>query len=281
MKGIIKVILRKIISGCILILTNFKVGRYCLDMVLNSIMNRKKEVEHQGFKFLFSTPNQLNEFRAASFATKEPETLEWIDNIPKQSVFWDIGANIGLYSCYAAKARECEVFAFEPSIFNLELLARNIYQNNLVGKVIIVPLPLSDSLKVSTLNMTTTDWGGALSTFGENYGDDGKPLNQIFQFSSVGLSIDQSAQLLNIPKPEYIKLDVDGLEHLILAGGRDILRNVLGMSIEVNEDFSAQASGVEKICNEAGLIFKEKRHSELFEDNARWMNTYNQIWHRG
>ena len=35
------------------------------------------------------------------FFSKEPETLEWIDNFSKDSsIFWDIGANIGLYSIY-------------------------------------------------------------------------------------------------------------------------------------------------------------------------------------
>ena len=51
------------------------------------------------------------------------------------------------------------MFAFEPSVFNLELLARNIYLNKLVEQIVIVPLPLASSLKISTLNMTTTDWG--------------------------------------------------------------------------------------------------------------------------
>jgi len=52
---------------------------------------------------------------------KEPDTLMWIDKIPEHSVFWDVGANVGLYSCYAAKARNCIVFAFEPSVFNLRV----------------------------------------------------------------------------------------------------------------------------------------------------------------
>ncbi len=75
------------------------------------------------------------------------------------AVFWDVGSNIGLYSCYAAKARGIRVFACEPSVFNLELLAKNIYLNELVEKVVIVPLPLSDSIKTSTLNMSTMEWG--------------------------------------------------------------------------------------------------------------------------
>ena len=109
---------------------------------------------------MFVVPNVINHYRIDTFSTKEPETLEWIDKIPQGSVLWDIGSNIGLYSCYAAKARGCRVFAFEPSVFNLELLARNIFLNGLTDQVTIVPLPLSDALSFSTLNMSSTEWGG-------------------------------------------------------------------------------------------------------------------------
>src|ERR1700689_2479866 len=105
----------------------------------------------------FSVPNALNKYRVDPFSSKEPETLQWIDRIPRASVMWDVGANIGLYSCYAAKARGCRVFAFEPSVFNLEALARNIFLNRLTELITIVPLPLSDELAVSKFRMTSTD----------------------------------------------------------------------------------------------------------------------------
>jgi FkbM family methyltransferase len=218
--------------------------------------------------------------RVSTFSTKEPETLEWIDAIPEGAVLWDIGANVGLYSCYAAKSRKCRVFSFEPSVFNLELLARNIFINDLVDRVVIIPFPLSDALKVSTLNMTSTDWGGALSTFGEEYGDDGKAMNKLFEFSSIGMTMDDVVRLLNIPQPSHIKMDVDGLEHLILSGGQSVLRNVSELAIEVNEDFVEQSENVTRHCSDAGLVFKEKRHSAMFNNNARFGQTYNQVWFR-
>lgn len=79
----------------------------------------------------FYVPNAQCRYRVSSFSTKEPDTLEWMDTIPPGSVIWDIGANVGLYSVYAAKSRGARVFAFEPSVFNLELLARNIFLNQL------------------------------------------------------------------------------------------------------------------------------------------------------
>ena len=273
-------VLRKVIFSMITVFFKSKIGRSQFDYALKFAMQRRKTIKHRQISLHFVIPTKLNEFRVDSFSSKEPETLEWIDSIPTGSVLWDIGANIGLYSCYAAKSRNLRVFAFEPSVFNLELLARNIYINELVGKITIIPLPLSDSVKISTLNMTNTDKGGALSTFDENYGDDGKILDKVFAFSTVGISVDQTVELLGIPQPTHIKIDVDGLEHLILAGAKVVLKGISEIAIEVNEDFADQVIGVRKHCTNAGLVFKYKRRSEVFDNNFRFRNTYNQVWYR-
>ena len=45
-----------------------------------------------------------------NFHNEEPETLEWIDTYIKPGqVLWDIGANIGLYSLYAALNPQVQV----------------------------------------------------------------------------------------------------------------------------------------------------------------------------
>lgn len=255
------------------------IGRYVYNQIVNNAMGRTQEVEHKGLSLIFSVPNALNKFRVDTFSTKEPETLEWIDSMPQSSVVWDIGANVGLYSCYAAKRRGCMVFAFEPSVFNLELLARNIFFNGLTELVTIIPLPLSDRLAVSKLNMTTTEWGGALSTFGNFYGYDGGPLCKAFDFSTIGLSMNEATELLEIPKPDYIKMDVDGIEHLILKGGAVVLQDVKGVLIEINDNFQQQVKDATHYLIAAGLQLKEKRRWKG-TDNSPFESTYNQIWYR-
>ena len=278
-KHLIKKIINKIGKWLVIFLSGNRIGRFFLDGMTQQVMSTTHHVHHNSEMFSFVVPNSLNHFRATTFCTKEPETLEWIDNIPKGAVLWDIGANVGLYSIYAAKKRGCEVYAFEPSVFNLELLARNIFLNKLTDRITIFPIPLSDKIKRSTLNMTTLDWGGALSTFEKNYGDDGKSMQKVFEFPVIGISMDELTQL-NVPMPNFIKLDVDGIEQLILAAGHSVLRNISGILVEVNEDFEQQVEGVKISLSQAGLVLKEKRHGEMFENNARFGNTYNQIWIR-
>ena len=137
-----------------------RIGRYVCWRIVDEMVGQTQNVVHDGLGLTFSIPNELGRARADSFSTKEPETLAWIDAMPPKSVVWDIGANVGRYSCYAGKRRDCRVFAFEPSVFNLEMLARNIFLNGLTDRVTIVPLPLSGELSVSKLNMTAPTGAG-------------------------------------------------------------------------------------------------------------------------
>ena len=152
----------KVVSAAVNLLGETNVGRYAFDRIVSSSMQSIKAIKHRQTSLSFVVPNRINEFRVNSFLTKEPETLDWIGSIPEGSLVWDVGANVGLYSYCAAKSRNLQVYAFEPLVFNLELLAKNIYINDLHAKVISVPLPLADSLKISTLNVTSTEWGGTL-----------------------------------------------------------------------------------------------------------------------
>jgi FkbM family methyltransferase len=257
------------------------VGRLVYGQITSSAMGRTQRVVHRGVSLTFAAPNSLNVYRATTLSTKEPETLEWIDGIPEGSVVWDIGGNVGLYSCYAAKHRRCRVFAFEPSVFNLELLARNIFLNGLTDRVTIVPLAMSERLEVSTLNMSSTEWGGALSTFGESFGHDGAPIEKIFEFRTIGLSMVDALTALEIPQPDYIKMDVDGIEHLILKGGIPVLRAVKGILVEINDNFATQASDASRYLQEAGLTLRAKKHAAIFDSaptSAKY--TFNQIWSR-
>jgi FkbM family methyltransferase len=279
MKRIIKQFLKTAITLSIKLAIKTSAGRYFLYQIQGTVMDRVRSCQHQGVDLTFTVPNDVNQYRFATFSNKEPETLDWIDNIPQEAVIWDIGANVGLYTCYAAKARACRVFAFEPSVFNLELLARNIFLNGQTDRVVIVPLPLSDSLDFNDLNMTSKEWGGAMSSFGQDYGCDGKTIERIFNFQTIGVSMEDAKELLQIPQPDYIKMDVDGIEHLILKGGRNVLSNVKGVLIEIDEDFEVQVEDTRRYLSEAGLVLKEKRQSEMFKDGP-YKNIYNQIWYR-
>ena len=83
------------------------------------------------------TPNSILKYRANTFFTKEPETIEWIDNYV-DGVFWDIGANIGYFTVLMANlvGSSGKIFSFEPEPLNFKILQKNIEQNHLENVVL-------------------------------------------------------------------------------------------------------------------------------------------------
>jgi hypothetical protein len=55
----------------------------------------------------FFAPTPLLRLRAEQLLTKEPETIAWLDGLGPDDVLWDVGANVGMFSLYAAAARSC------------------------------------------------------------------------------------------------------------------------------------------------------------------------------
>tara|TARA_B100001063_G_C16724456_1_gene535498 strand:+ start:424 stop:1272 length:849 start_codon:yes stop_codon:yes gene_type:complete len=277
-KKIIKLIIKFFIYSVISLLSKTLFGRYINQAIFEAVRKITKKISYKNLNLEFFTPNILTYWRVDTFATKEPETLDWIDTFEDGSIFWDIGANIGLYTCYAAKKKKSKVFSFEPSIFNLEILARNIFINNLSNLVTIIPIPLSDNIKLSSLNMTSTQLGGALSTFDKNYGHDGNLINQIFNYRTIGISSDKLSNFFNLEKPDYIKLDVDGIEHLILEGSIETIKNVKSLLVEVDDDFNELSVKIRSFLLENNFVAKEKKHSKIIEDSEEFKNSFNQIW---
>ena len=219
----------------------------------------------------FVDANHLCHYRAESFSTKEPDTLEWIETIPEGSVLWDVGANVGLYSIYAAKQRKCRVYAFEPSVLNLEVLARNIYANNLQDLITIVPVALTDERGVNLFKMTSTNWGGALSTFGKDVDQNGQEITPVFEYRTVGMSMSDAVASFGISCPNFIKIDVDGIEHFVLKGGYDVLKEVDSILVEINDDYDEQAVISAKCLESAGLYLHRKRHMVGRQHNQWWI----------
>ena len=249
-------------------------GKFLKD--INHISSSKEK-----FNAIVHTPNHICVTRANTFSSKEPEILEWIDKYGDKNPFFDIGANIGLYSIYYAKVKKGDVYSFEPSVFNLSQLAKNISINNLDKKIHIISNPLSNKQKINKFIVSDDIEGGALNAFGVRYGYDGKKIQNSFAFNLLGFALDDFFKMKIITKiPKLIKIDVDGIEHLILEGAQMTLKSKQCKSvfIEVNYSFKDQSEAVNKILKGCGFMLTNEptksQHSSLNEKSF----TYNQIW---
>jgi len=108
--------------------------RNFIDRIINKIKLKllkkdfvvSKKIVDQNFKFLIT--NEIELWRAYTILTKEPETIEWINNFEKKDILFDIGANVGIYSLYASK-KKIRTVAFEPAFHNFKKLKKNIKLN--------------------------------------------------------------------------------------------------------------------------------------------------------
>ena len=237
-----------------------------------------KEIQVLDKSLFFCQPNQVCKYRVETFFTKEPETLAWIDKFQPGSVMWDVGANVGLYSIFAAKLKGVRVVAFEPSAFNIECLVRNINLNHLATDIAVVTMPLSAKCGFAELKFSTMEWGGALASFGHDFGWDGKVFCPEVLYSTYGLTLDSLAAVDGVDPPDYLKIDVDGIEHMILKGAVEVLKDCREVLVEVNDAFTEQATEVPELLSEMGYILVEKAHGKLFDDGSAFADSYNQIW---
>jgi FkbM family methyltransferase len=253
-------------------------GTFWLEKQIQKSQSLKQTITHQSknkiIKLSLFTPNSICRSRADSFSTKEPETLEWIDDSEDNGVLFDIGANVGLYSLYYACSNKGKVYAFEPSVFNLAILAKNIFENNLQDKIKIITNPLTQENKFANFIFSNIEEGGALSAFGVEYGHDGEIIKKLLTFQTLGLSLDFLLQnkIIN-DYPNLVKIDVDGIEHLILAGAVQTLKHpsCKTVLIEMNNSIFEQVELATKILLDCG--FKLKKKSEFIRKLGN-----SQIW---
>jgi FkbM family methyltransferase len=195
-------------------------------------------VQHEGKTISYLTPSTFLKWRVDSLHTKEPCTLEWIAGFGAGEVLIDVGANVGMYTVWAAMTRDVRVFAFEPESQNYALLNRNLILNGLGGRVKAYCLALSDTAGFSELHLAVLDAGGSCHQLGEKVDFNHRPAQPKFSQGCLSARLDDLVRDGVVPAPQHIKIDVDGFEPKVIAGAAQVLRapGTRSLLIEVNQN---------------------------------------------
>ena len=273
----IKQAIKKMIAQATKKLVSFSVHRGCLtqDDIINKL-SAYETVSTPSGNLTFFCPGQIPIWRARTFFTKEPETIEWIDSFQPDDSFLDVGANVGLYSLYAG-LKGHTVCAIEPLSDNFFILQRNIKINQLKN-VQAFCLCLYDQNKLDTLKIRYDGFGQAQNSFDENIGAFDEIYDFIHQQGVAGVTLDYLTEQTFIPN--HIKIDVDGHELKVLEGGTKTLQNkkVKSILIEMNEE----GRNHQQICNfisQHGFSVFAKSHSEMM-NNEKFNMFKNYIFKR-
>ena len=252
-------------------LTKLPRGRQSATFALERIFTQYLVLRDKNQSYKFHVPNWLTFFRAKTLFSKEPDTIDWIRQFPPNSVFWDVGANIGTYSVFAGK-NGARVFSIEPSFLNLEILQRNIILNQLNDSVSLIPIGLGakNHLAGFYLSKENLTWGGAHNSLGKNIGAGGKALQEPLKITGLCITMDELVSTFGIPTPNFIKIDVDGLELEVLNGGIEVLSGAASVLIEVDNEFIGQDDEISKLLTNLGFELENLNDSNYVTPNQIW-----------
>jgi FkbM family methyltransferase len=219
---------------------------------------------------VYFTPTQFTKWRVDSLFTKEPDTIEWIAGFKPGEVLIDIGANVGMYTIWAAKTRGVKVFAFEPESQNYALLYRNIVLNNLSGQVIAYCVALSDVSSFSLLHLSKFQFGGSCHSFGEKVDYKLERRESKTSQGCISTTLDHLVATGVVPMPDHIKIDVDGLEHKVLAGCRNVLADarLKSVLIEINTNLELHRKIISDMLTLGFFLFAETVDKALRVEGA-------------
>lgn len=206
----------------------------------------------------------LTRSRAATFEAKEPDTIRWIQGFAPRAKLLDVGANVGLFTLFAATLGH-DVVALEPDAQNFALLQSNLRLNSQRVRSIVRTFPVAAhrEMRIADLNLTSDEWGSAMNSF-DNFVDyKGETFVRRFGQGAVGMSLDDLIRAIDFT-PSHLKIDVDGNEGEVIAGARFTLANsgLQSLLIELDERRGDYGKCVTDICS-YGFRLVEKNPSTL------------------
>lgn len=197
-------------------------------------------------------------------AHKEPWTVRWIEEaFEGGDIFYDIGANVGAYSLIAARALgpALRVYAFEPSFSNYAALVENVARNDLSRQVNAFPIVLTESTTLMSFQYLGLSSGSAQHAVGTRplAGPERTPVDPVMIQDIPGFALDHFRELFGTPQPNHVKIDVDGHEVALLAGGQRTWESADLKSLLIETEGADVREHCEAyLTNKAGLTLAER-----------------------
>ncbi len=182
--------------------------------------NRAVTVRDDRFAYQFVCHSGKERHRAERMFAKEAGTIAWLAReLRPDDVFFDVGANIGVYTIFAARrlGPGGTVVAFEPHIPNAGSLIENILLNQQQGRVRLVTSALTSGERFDNFNYQSLLPASSTSQFGAN-SYEGTAFQPVFIEIKHGCTLDTLCSRGVLPRPTIVKIDVDGLDFEVLEG---------------------------------------------------------------
>ena len=158
---------------------------------------------------------------------------------------------------------EVKVFSFEPESNNFQILNQNIILNNLNKSVTAYPIGISDKLEVTNLYLTNWAKGGSHNTVGVQLNHKLQKFQPRFTQGTMSITLDDLINKFMLPYPNYLKIDVDGIEHKIIKAGNKFLKDkrLESILIEINSS-RKEDKEIIKILSKNGFQYNNQQVQE-------------------
>jgi FkbM family methyltransferase len=229
----------------------------------------------------YCTPNMATRWRVDTLYTKEPDTIEWIRSFEAGDVFVDIGANVGMYSIFAAKVKGAMVYAFEPESQNYGLLYKNIVVNAVSDRITAYCAALTDEEKFSLLYLSNFHLGNSCHTFDAPLDPNLRNRESRYTQGCFSTTLDNLTGRGVLPVPTHIKIDVDGIEHKVLAGCRKTLgnRKVRSVLVEINTNLPEHRSIIGQMAD-LGFSYSTGQVNSSMRQDGPFKGVANHVFRR-
>jgi FkbM family methyltransferase len=171
----------------------------------------------------------------------DPALLRLVtETVGTGDVVWDVGANVGLFSFAAAVAAgpDGRVLAIEPDAVLVTLLRRSAAANRYQAPVEVLPAAVADDCGIGRFHIARRNRSTShLDGFGSSEAGGIRATELV-----PTVSLDWLA--LRFPTPDVIKIDVEGAELKVLAGGPQVLRACPRIICEVQGENAAAVAAL-------------------------------------
>lgn len=159
-----------------------------------------------------------------TFWTKEPETLSWIDSFDPSDCFWDVGANVGVYSLYAASLYpQMPIYVFEPMEENYKALNYNKKSNEF------------SNIKQFRFALGSIPGQFRLSVPDDSRGATGAQVNESEGYPVRVETVDNLVERYGCKPPDHVKIDIDGQEMEVIKGMKNVMPKIKSILVEVSK----------------------------------------------
>jgi FkbM family methyltransferase len=211
--------------------------------------------------FYISPDSQLRYLKLNKYKAFGEDLLHVIENhVNENSVVWDIGANVGVFT-FASAFKAKEVVAIEADLFLASLLNKSQKLKKNRGRNIkILPVAISDEISISKFEIA--ERGRASNSLAYSSPNSRLTKGGVREVNFVPtFTLDSLLKVFK--KPTLIKIDVEGAELKVLKGMEKILKDIRpDLYIEVGSEYVDEITELlvrnnYQLFNESGLSIKK------------------------